>query len=71
MPIFTERYGTLLSTQEDNRRVLEAVLESDITRHLEIETYTWGILPAPLKIDLLSSIEREFQWVMNELCVKP
>jgi len=70
MPIFTERYGTLLSTQEDNRRVLEAVLESDITRHLEIETYTWGVLPAPLKIDLLSSIEREFQWVLNELCVK-
>jgi len=71
MPIFTERYGTLLSTQEDNRRVLEAVMEGDITRHLEIETYTWGVLPAPLKTDLRSSIEREFQWVLNELCVKP
>jgi sugar phosphate isomerase/epimerase len=71
MPIFTEKYGTLLSTQEDNRRVLDAVLDGDITRHLEIETYTWGVLPAPLRTDLRSSIEREFQWVLNELCVKP
>jgi sugar phosphate isomerase/epimerase len=75
MPIFTERYGTLLSTHEDNRRVLEAVMDRDITRHLEIETYTWDVLPAPLKSDLLSSIEREFKWVLNqmsaELCAKP
>jgi sugar phosphate isomerase/epimerase len=71
MPIFTEQYGPLLSTHDDNRRVLEAVTDGFITRHLEIETYTWDVLPAPLKSDLLSSIEREFQWVLDELCTKP
>jgi hypothetical protein len=68
MPIFTERYGSLLSTQAYNRKVLEAVVMSDVTPHLEIETYTWDVLPHPLKCDLLSSIEREFRWVLDEVC---
>jgi sugar phosphate isomerase/epimerase len=70
LPIFTERYGSLLSTHADNSSVLALVMNAEITRHLEIETYTWDVLPAPLKSDLLSSIEREFRWVLDELCVK-
>ena len=35
------------------------------TTHLEIETYTWDVLPAGLKIDLLRSIGREYEWVLR------
>ncbi|MGI4828360.1 MAG: metabolite traffic protein EboE [Janthinobacterium lividum] len=71
VPLFTEEYGLALSTQAQNRSLLELVMQADITSHLEIETYTWTVLPTALKADLLSSIEREFRWVMGGLCVKP
>jgi hypothetical protein len=38
-----------------------------LTRHLEIETYTWDVLPLALKHDLLESIDREYRWVLAEL----
>ena len=38
------------------RDVLGTVLRTGATHHLEIETYTWDVLPAGLKIDLLESI---------------
>ena len=42
------------------------------TRHLEIETYTWDVLPPALKIDLLDSIAREYDWVLETLpCTRP
>jgi sugar phosphate isomerase/epimerase len=67
VPLFTEQYGSLSSNQQTNREVLAAVAKSEITSHLEIETYTWDVLPPALKMDLLPSIAREYQWVMNEL----
>jgi sugar phosphate isomerase/epimerase len=67
VPIFTPRYGSLTSNQQTNRDVLSAVDISGITSHLEIETYTWDVLPAALKIDLLPSIAREYEWVLNEV----
>jgi hypothetical protein len=33
--------------------------------HLEIETYTWDVLPPDLKLDLSASIRREYEWVLN------
>jgi sugar phosphate isomerase/epimerase len=67
VPLFTEQYGSLSSNQQTNRDVLSAVAKSEITSHLEIETYTWDVLPPALKMDLLPSIAREYQWVMNEV----
>jgi sugar phosphate isomerase/epimerase len=67
VPIFMGQYGSLSSNQQTNREVLSAVANSGITSHLEIETYTWDVLPSPLKIDLLPSIEREYRWVLNEI----
>ncbi len=40
---------------------------SRFTRHLEIETYTWDVLPATLKIDVSESITREYRWVLETL----
>lgn len=67
LPLFTAQHGAALSTQAENRELLALAAREAICSHLEIETYTWHVLPASLKTDLLSSIEREFRWVMREL----
>ena len=53
------------------RQVIEAAAATEVTRHLEIETYTWDVLPARLKIDLLESIAREYDWVLGCLRTRP
>ena len=60
-------YEGLRSTQHDVREVLQIVSETPVTTHLEIETYTWDVLPGRLKIDLLESIAREYDWVLSNL----
>jgi sugar phosphate isomerase/epimerase len=63
VPIFVERYGALESTQDHLRRCIERV----DTPHLEIETYTWDVLPADLKASSVDSIAREYEWVLGVL----
>lgn len=65
VPLFTADYDGLGSTQPDVRRVIDAARARPITTHLEIETYTWDVLPGALKIDLLESIAREYAWVIE------
>jgi sugar phosphate isomerase/epimerase len=67
VPLFTGEYDGLRSTQDDVRQVLDLVTATCVTRHLEIETYTWDVLPARLKIDLLESIAREYTWVLDAI----
>jgi sugar phosphate isomerase/epimerase len=65
VPIFVERYGALMSTQEHLERCLRQVRGR--TSHLEIETYTWDVLPADLKASSVDSIAREYEWVLGVL----
>ena len=65
VPIFLERYGKLESTQDHLREVISRV--RDRTSHLEIETYTWDVLPAELKASSVESIAREYEWVLDVL----
>ena len=65
VPIFIHDYQILQSTQDDLATVLNLLPDNPICKHLEIETYTWDVLPPQLKIDLLASIEREYQWVLS------
>ena len=67
VPLFVEEFGTFGSTQGDIRTVFGLLHEAPFTTHLEIETYTWDVLPAHLKLDLLESIHREFRWVLEAL----
>ena len=71
VPLFTEEYGLALATQAENRSLLALAAGEEITHHLEIETYTWNVLPARLKTDLLASINREIHWVLDQVCTKP
>ncbi len=65
VPVFIECYGTFLSTQDDILRVFALLRERRFTGHLEIETYTWDVLPPGLKGDLADSIGREYEWVLG------
>ncbi|NEQ64004.1 MAG: metabolite traffic protein EboE [Symploca sp. SIO2D2] len=65
VPIFIRDYQILQSTQEDIVSVLKLLQAHDHCKHLEIETYTWGVLPAEMKLDILASIQREYEWVLS------
>jgi hypothetical protein len=65
VPLFTSNYDGLGSTQEYVRTILQLAARKRFARHFEIETYTWDVLPADLKIDLLDSIGREYEWVLG------
>jgi sugar phosphate isomerase/epimerase len=66
VPLFTAEYDGLGSTQGYVEHVLDIAKRTRFTRHFEIETYTWDVLPAGLKIDLLDSIAREYEWVLTQ-----
>jgi hypothetical protein len=68
VPLFVEKYATFGSTQNDLCKLLGILRAKPFTHHLEIETYTWSVLPSVLKLDLLESIDREYRWVMDQLC---
>ena len=66
VPIFIHDYQILQSTQDDIATVLHLLQTNNACQHLEIETYTWDVLPSEMKIDLLTSIQREYEWVLKE-----
>ena len=63
VPIFLERYGMLFSTQDHIIKTMDYLKDNPVSEHLEIETYTWDVLPKDLKQDLSVSIIREIQWL--------
>lgn len=65
VPIFIENYSEISSTQDQLKKVLELLKKKSYTRHLEIETYTWEVLPKEMKLKLVDSIEREYKWVLQ------
>ena len=67
VPLFVHDYGQLQSTQAEIIQTLEWASHHPITEHLEVETYTWDVLPPALKLDLSRSIRRELEWVQAQL----
>ena len=65
VPIFVADYQLLESTQDHIVQLLEMLPNENLGNHLEIETYTWEVLPPEMKLDLATSIEREYQWVLS------
>ena len=45
VPVDRERLGLLATTRDDLKRALEAISVFPYAPHLEVETYTWGVLP--------------------------
>lgn len=67
VPLFLENYGLLNSTQSEIVKTLEIHKKTPFTSHLEIETYTWGVLPKEVQKPINESISREIDWVKNIL----
>jgi len=67
VPIFIEDMGLVRSTQSDIVQVLDLQKNSPFTNHLEVETYTWEVLPDELKAPLDESIVRELEWVLSRI----
>ena len=67
VPIFIRNYQLFESTQEHIEQLLRLLPDNFVSHHLEIETYTWEVLPPDMKLDLATSIEREYQWVLAQI----
>jgi hypothetical protein len=67
VPLFLENYGLLGSTQQEIRETIAFQNTQSFTRHLEIETYTWGVLPAEFQVPMDQSISREIQYIQGLL----
>jgi hypothetical protein len=58
-------YGKISSTQQDIIDVLNYIAKDPVCSHLEVETYTWEVLPESINLDLGNSIIRELQWLIE------
>lgn len=67
VPLFLANYGLLGSTQKEIIETLNVQKSSPFTRHLEIETYTWAVLPFEFQTPIHESIAREIAWVKTIL----
>ena len=67
VPVFMSGFEVLDTTQEDVINTLNLWKKNKFSAHLEVETYTWTILPEYLQTDLTGSIIRELKWVKEQL----
>ncbi len=68
VPIFVEDIPPFASTQPFLREILALHKADPISPHLEIETYTWGVLPDTLRGETIEAdIARELKWVQDQL----
>jgi hypothetical protein len=59
VPVDAERLGPLGTTRGDLKKALAAVKTLSYAPHLEVETYTWKVLPDGAAADLVEGLSRE------------
>lgn len=68
VPVFLRELGPFASTQDELAALLRHHREQPICPHLEVETYTWEVLPARYRdSDVASALARELRWVIEQL----
>ncbi|MDY7529458.1 MULTISPECIES: metabolite traffic protein EboE [unclassified Cryobacterium] len=68
VPVFLEELGPFVTTRFAVQQALQMHRETPLSDHLEIETYTWDVLPAHLKTgDITDYVTRELEFVRAEL----
>ncbi|HSQ71706.1 MAG TPA: metabolite traffic protein EboE, partial [Rubrivivax sp.] len=68
VPIFLDRLAPFASTQGFIREVLAIHRTRPVSAHLEVETYTWSVLPEPFRSGSVDeAVARELAWVRTEL----
>ncbi|MCA9020711.1 MAG: hypothetical protein KDA74_11240, partial [Planctomycetaceae bacterium] len=67
VPVNAQSLGPLGTTHRELRQALATVKELDYAPHLEVETYTWEVLPGDQKPTLVEGLTRELQAAQNLL----
>ena len=68
VPVFIGDLGAFQTTQFAIQQALEWHRRTRVSDHLEIETYTWDVLPESLKAgDIVEYVSRELEWVRDQL----
>lgn len=68
VPVFLSSLDAFSTTQSDLARVLHSHALKPIAPHLELETYTWDVLPEQYRnTSVDDAIAREINWVINTL----
>ena len=68
VPVFREHLGPFENTQAFLAPLLARLGREDLCRHLEVETYTWDVLPPEYRRDPVDdAIARELAWTLAKL----
>jgi hypothetical protein len=68
VPVFLDDLGAFGTTRFALEQALKMHKEKPLSRQLEIETYTWDVLPDHLKTgDIVDYVCREIEWVRGQL----
>lgn len=68
VPIFRAALGALASTQPWLARLLDALRARAYAGHLEVETYTWDVLPPAYRGEpVATAVARELAWARERL----
>jgi hypothetical protein len=68
VPVFLEDLGAFRTTRFALEEALAVHKATPLSRQLEIETYTWDVLPDHLKTgDIVDYVCREIEWVKGQL----
>jgi sugar phosphate isomerase/epimerase len=68
VPLFCEELGAFRSTQPYVSALLARVRAAGISPHLEVETYTWDVLPEEHRtVPVVDAVARELEWVIGRV----
>jgi len=68
VPVFLDDLGQFRTTRFAISEALAFHKKTPLSRQLEIETYTWDMLPDSLKTgDIVDYVSREIEWVRDQL----
>lgn len=68
VPLFREELGPFRNTQGFLLELLRIQARETISTHLEVETYTWHVLPAEFRgQDVVEDVAREMRWTLDAL----
>ena len=68
VPVFLDSLGEFGTTRFAIEEALRFHKANPLSRQLEIETYTWDVLPEHLKTgDIVDYVTRELEWVRSQL----
>lgn len=68
VPVFLDDLGPFQTTRFALEDALKVHKATPLSRQLEIETYTWDVLPSHLKTgDIVEYVCREIEWVKGQL----